>query len=73
MLKSELMGDLQKVKSIKLSDFIDEKFLDQIDGDGQAQPFSVSQRIPLSDLVSSLEKATTPIFEHHVTKRQKKD
>jgi hypothetical protein len=27
-LKSELMGELENVRSIKLSDFIDEKFLD---------------------------------------------
>ncbi len=69
------MGELENVRSIKLSDFIDEKFLDQLDTEtiSQTNPIPQQQRALIADLVSSLEKLSPSLFEHHALKRQKTD
>ena len=74
-LKSELMGELENVRSIKLSDFIDEKFLDQLDSEAIPPASQIPQklRVPIADLITLLEKSATRLFEHHTLKRQKND
>jgi hypothetical protein len=56
------MGDLKDNKSLKLSDFIDEKFLEDLDCDVE-MPKASLLKTPLLNLVTTLERGSEPIFE----------
>jgi hypothetical protein len=56
------MGDLKDNKSLKLSDFIDEKFLEDLDCDVD-MPKASLLKTPLLNLVTTLERESEPIFE----------
>lgn len=69
-IKQVIMGDLKDNKSLKLSDFIDEKFLEDLDCDGE-MPKPSLLKTPLLNMVTALERGSEPIFENLTQKRQK--
>lgn len=69
-----VMGQLKDVSSIKLSDFIDEKFLEQLD-DVDEVVHDASTKQPLSGLIDSLLQSSTTGFLNapNASKRAKTD
>ena len=67
-IKHVIMGDLKDNKSLKLSDFIDEKFLEDLDCDVD-MPKPSLLKTPLLNLVTALERGSEPIFENLTQKR----
>ena len=70
-IKNVIMGQFSNISSIKLSDMIDEKFLEDVDRTDVPAVNPNAQKTPLSDLTNRLDQATQSIFEHHSLKRQK--
>ena len=59
-LESAVMGHLQNIKSIKLSDFIDESFLAELEGDLEKdEAVEKNERKPLSELMKALCDGST--------------
>ena len=50
------MGELKDNKSLKLSDFIDEKFLDDLDGEPETTQKLNELKTPLSRFIQIFEK-----------------
>jgi len=69
-IKQVVMGDLKDNKSLKLSDFIDEKFLEDLDCDGEI-PKPSPLKTPLLNLITALERGSEPILDSLTKKRQK--
>lgn len=67
------MGQFSNIASIKLSDMIDEKFLEDCDREDTPALNPNAQKTPISELIASLEQTSQSIFEHHTLKRQKGD
>ena len=55
-IKNVIMGELKDNKSLKLSDFIDEKFLDDLDGEPETTQKLNELKTPLSRFIQIFEK-----------------
>lgn len=67
------MGKLSNISSIKLSDMIDDKFLEDVDKDDGKAPIPVDKKTPISELVQKLEEHAESLFQSQFQKRQKTD
>jgi hypothetical protein len=72
-IKSVVMGQLQNISSIKLSDLIDKQFLEDVDREVDLKPAKNDAKIPISDLMKQLESKADPLFAPILMKRQKTD
>ena len=65
------MGKLSNIQSIKLSDMIDTKFLEDVEGSQNTLPQTNpnQKKLQLSELMSDLEKKCDSLLISHTLKR----
>lgn len=61
-LKNIVMGNLSNIQSIKLSDMIDAKFLEDVDRDDGIAPIPVDKKPSIAELVEKLEQQADSFF-----------
>lgn len=69
MLLPKEFGGNQKI--LKLSDMIDEKFLDEVDRSENVAAKPQAQKVAIDTLIAKLEANCEPLFRNHSLKRQK--
>ena len=71
MLLPKEFGGNQKI--LKLSDMIDEKFLNEVDRTENVAVNPQAKKVAIDTLITKLEANCEPLFRSHALKRQKSD